>query len=93
MEVNLARRLLRKPAVRDKTGLSDSQTFRLEQKGLFPARVLLGPNAVGWFEDEVDEWIENRPRARGAAPPLPKARRQVAELPDDEARTRDVKPG
>jgi prophage regulatory protein len=69
------RNIIRKPAVRGRTGLSDSQIWRLEKEGLFPARVLLGPMAVGWYDDEVDLWVETRERAGGKQPPLPKRRR------------------
>jgi hypothetical protein len=34
--------------------------------------------AVGWYEDEVDDWIETRERASCKPPPLPKARQRVA---------------
>ncbi len=33
---------------------------RLEKAGLFPKRVPLGPNRVGWVEDEVLEWLKKR---------------------------------
>jgi prophage regulatory protein len=72
------RNIIRKPEVRNRTGLSDSQTWRLEQAGNFPARVKLGPMAVGWFEDEVDDWVNSRSRAGGRQPPLPKKRRVLS---------------
>jgi predicted DNA-binding transcriptional regulator AlpA len=70
------RNILRNPAVPSRTGLSTSQRWRLERRGEFPARVQLSEMAVGWYEDEVNEWIESRPRAGGKQPPLPKSRRQ-----------------
>jgi prophage regulatory protein len=75
---NILRNILRKPAVRGRTGLSDSQLWRLEQRGEFPARVRLSPGglAVGWYEDEVDDFVNSRPRAAGKQPPLPKSRRR-----------------
>jgi len=42
----------------------DEDTFktsaRLEKAGLFPKRVQLGLNRVGWVEAEVLEWLEER---------------------------------
>lgn len=35
---------------------------RLEAAGKFPVRVQLGDCRVGWYEDEVEAWIESRPR-------------------------------
>jgi len=69
------RNIIRRPEVRKRTGLSDAQRWRLERTGLFPPRIQLGANSVGWYQDEIEIWIENRPRAGGTQPPLPKARR------------------
>jgi predicted DNA-binding transcriptional regulator AlpA len=55
-------RLLRTDEVLDLTGLSRSTIWRLERKKDFPSRIHLGPNAVGWDEDEVHSWIASRPR-------------------------------
>jgi hypothetical protein len=33
--------------------------------GEFAAQVSLGARAVGWYEDEVQAWIDNRPAAQG----------------------------
>jgi prophage regulatory protein len=74
----LTRNIIRKPAVRKRTGLSDSQVWRLERDGRFPSRVQLSPMAVGWYEDEVDAWVHARVRASGRQPPLPKRRRRTA---------------
>jgi prophage regulatory protein len=39
---------------------------RLEAAGLFPKRVRLGACRVAWFAEEVEEWIDSRPRASAA---------------------------
>ena len=39
---------------------------KLEAAGLFPTRVRLGACRVAWYADEIEEWIENRPRASAA---------------------------
>ena len=36
---------------------------RLEAAGQFPRRKSLGVCRVAWYADEVEEWIESRPRA------------------------------
>jgi prophage regulatory protein len=59
------RRLIRKQEVLHRTGYSHTTIWRLEKAGLFPLRVQLSPMAVGWFEDEVDQWIASRIRRGG----------------------------
>lgn len=44
------------------TGLSRTTLWRLERLGKFPARVRLGVNSVGWRSDEIESWIDHRPR-------------------------------
>jgi predicted DNA-binding transcriptional regulator AlpA len=39
---------------------------RLERGGFFPQRVRIGGNAIGWFEHEIQAWMESRERG-----PLP----------------------
>jgi prophage regulatory protein len=58
----MSRRILRLPAVEAKTGDSKSTIRRKEVAGLFPRRVQIGPNAIGWFEDEIDAHLEALPR-------------------------------
>jgi prophage regulatory protein len=55
--------ILRKPALLAKTGLSYPTIYRKMQAGDFPQPILLGPNSVGWIEEEVDAWSKSRPRA------------------------------
>jgi prophage regulatory protein len=61
----VSKRIIRKPAVRHKTGLSYSTIWRLEKAGTFPLRVQLSLNAVGWYEHEIDAWLEQRERRGG----------------------------
>lgn len=53
-------RIIRKPEVRERSGLSDATIWRLEQHGEFPRRRQLGPGSVGWLESEVENWLESR---------------------------------
>jgi len=60
------KKILRKKDVREITGLGDTTLWRLEKLGKFPARLRLG-GAVGWLEEEIAEWIEERAAERPAA--------------------------
>ena len=55
-------KLLRFPAVRERTGLSRSTIWRLERRGEFPKHHRIAPNVVAWIEEEVTSWIELRTR-------------------------------
>ena len=55
-------KILNPSEVVEKTGLSRVTLWRLEKSGQFPKRVNLTEARVGWEEDEIDEWIESRPR-------------------------------
>lgn len=62
------KRVLRRPLVEVKTGLSRSSIYaRLDPKSplydpSFPRPVSIGARAVGWLNHEVDQWIEERSR-------------------------------
>lgn len=64
-------RIIRKPELFARVGLSDATIWRLEKSGKFPRRVKLGGNSVGWLSDEFDAWLnarlENRVQLAGAA--------------------------
>ena len=62
------RRLIRKPELLRRVPYSDTTIWREEKAGRFPRRVQLGPMAVAWYEDEVDEWIKSRIRQAGKRP-------------------------
>lgn len=57
-------RVIRKPEVLARVGLSDVTIWRLERDGQFPKRIQLGPNSVGWLSTEVDQWIERKAGCR-----------------------------
>lgn len=65
------RRILRDPEVQERTQLSRVQRWRRVRQGTFPAPVQLGPNSIGWYENEIEAWLANRPRVAYAAPPAP----------------------
>ncbi len=51
-------KVLRQREVVARVGYSRMHIARLEKAGLFPKRIHLGPNSVGWVEAEIDAWIE-----------------------------------
>jgi predicted DNA-binding transcriptional regulator AlpA len=54
--------ILRTSDVTRLTGLSRTTLWRLERQGKFPTRIRLGTNSVGWRDEEVQHWVETRPR-------------------------------
>ena len=52
-------RILRFPAVVNRTGLSKSAIYQRIRSDEFPSPVSLGVRAVGFVECEVDGWIEH----------------------------------
>lgn len=58
------RAILRKSAVCQRVGLSPVQVWRkaTDPEDDFPELIQLGPNSVGWYENEIDAWIDSRPR-------------------------------
>lgn len=69
VEIDRPDRILRLPAVADRTGLSRTTIYRKAAAGDFPPPVKLGARASGWHESVVDAWIASREPAgdRGAA--------------------------
>jgi prophage regulatory protein len=53
-------KLLRFPAIRERTGLSRTTIWRLERSGDFPRHRRISANAVAWVEEEVLGWIRSR---------------------------------
>ena len=57
-------KMLSKRQVKELVLYSPQHIARLEAAGQFPKRVQLGPNRVGWVEEEVREWLQKRIDAR-----------------------------
>lgn len=53
-------RVIKLPAVVDQTSLSRTTIYRLISQGTFPAPIKIGPNAVGWLQQDVSEYIMAR---------------------------------
>lgn len=58
------KKMLSKRQVKELVLYSPQHIARLEAVGLFPKRVQLGANRVGWVEAEVLEWLQARIDAR-----------------------------
>lgn len=53
-------RILRRPEVERRTGLKRSSLYAAVASGRFPAPVKLTTRSVGWLEQEVNAWIDDR---------------------------------
>ena len=62
LERSPGRRILRAKTVTARMGWSRTTLWRRVRAGEFPAPVQTGPNAVGWFDDEVDAAQKNLSR-------------------------------
>ena len=72
------RRVLSGKETERRTNVGRIQRWRKIKEGKFPAPIEIGPNQIGWFEDEIEEWLASRPRRTYGAP-----------LPDDKADSAD----
>jgi prophage regulatory protein len=59
--------IIRFPKISELTSLSRTTIWRLEAEGSFPKRLQVGNRGVGWLLNEVDEWMQSRPRCNIAA--------------------------
>ncbi|MER9209181.1 AlpA family phage regulatory protein [Mesorhizobium sp. M0771] len=59
-------RILSLAGVRELIPLSRSQIFRLERAGQFPSRIRIGMRRIGWFDSDIEEWLDGRRNASGA---------------------------
>lgn len=60
-------RVERLPEVCARTGQAPATIWRKVKSGEFPRPIKVGPNAVGWIADEVDDWLRARIAERDAA--------------------------
>ena len=64
----MARVILKLPIVKAQTGLSRSSIYLKIAEGTFPNSISLGARAVGWLEEDIQGWIEDRIRqSRGGS--------------------------
>jgi len=55
----MSEKILRLPGVISKTGLSRSTIYSMMAQKKFPAAVQLGARAIGWFESQINEFLQN----------------------------------
>ena len=60
----MTERLIRRPEVESRTGLTCSRIYAEVKAGTFPKAVSIGKHAVAWIESEVDAWVAERIEAR-----------------------------
>jgi len=65
-QLKAPRNILTQKQAEEKVGMNRITIWRKEKDGQFPLRVKLTDKKIGWFEDELDEWLESRPRGIGA---------------------------
>ncbi|KDE33648.1 AlpA family transcriptional regulator [Kosakonia radicincitans UMEnt01/12] len=56
-------RLIKIKEVQLRCAISRASVYRLISEGKFPRQVRLSSRAIGFYEHEVNEWIESRHRA------------------------------
>lgn len=56
----MVNKILRLPAVKEQTGLSRSTIYLQISKDTFPAPISLGDRAVGWLEQDIEDWLEKK---------------------------------
>ena len=64
MTATSPRKILRLPAVREKTGIGRDSIYRGAREGWFPKPIKLTERCSGWFEDEIDLWLKSRAEQR-----------------------------
>ena len=62
----MTERILRRPEVETRTGLSRSTLYAQMAEGAFPKPVRLGKRAVGWTESTISEWLDSRVKTDAA---------------------------
>lgn len=68
METTKTTRLLRVRDVMNMTGIKRASIYRYMKKGLFPQGRRIGTTLTAWSEEEILEWIANRPYAFKSLP-------------------------
>jgi len=67
----MAHRILRLPEVKARTGLSRSTIYCAVAGGTFVAPIKLSPHCVGWLEEDIEQWIDERVAAARKSVPQP----------------------
>ena len=71
-------RILRLPAVKQRTGLGHDTIYRGAREGWFPKPIKISQWASGWIESEIDAYIADKIANRDAQPVNPIGAKAVA---------------
>lgn len=55
-----SKRILRLPETEYRTGLKKSTIYERVASGDFPKPINLGSRAIGWLEQDIEDWIDAR---------------------------------
>ncbi len=58
------KKFIRLPSVIEKTGYRRTAIYEKIGEGSFPRPVQLGPRAIAWVEEEIQEWMNERIKER-----------------------------
>lgn len=56
----MTKTILRLPQVISRTGIARSTIYQKMNNDQFPQQINLGTRAVGWLEQDIEEWISQR---------------------------------
>lgn len=63
----MATKILRLPDVKERTGLSRSTIYLRVANSKFPKPIPLGGRAIGWLEEDIENWLEEQIRIAHAS--------------------------
>lgn len=64
--------ILRMPDVVKLVGMCRASIYKAIKADNFPQPVRLGARSVGWRQEEVEDWLADRPKGVGAQPASPR---------------------
>ena len=64
--MGLTKKFIRLPTVIELTGYRRTAIYEKIAAGTFPIPVKLGPRAIAWIEEEINEWMDERIAERDA---------------------------
>lgn len=60
-------RIITKRELREMVPYSPQHILRLEKRGVFPKRIVIGPGRVGWRLSDIETWLAQRGKFGGTA--------------------------
>ena len=56
-------KILRVDEVTERIGVCRGTLWRWEKLGLFPKKIQIGRRAMGWLEEDIDNWLKEKKEA------------------------------